>query len=158
MLKLEKYTEADAPLYAQLVFNEQVMNRNLGRVFTDDEAEMFFAVMLEVNAANGREGFYKALDGEKYTGMGALEWNEEENAWEIEYMLLPQFWNRGYGTNLVELLLELARESGKGTHVIAVTDPANIYSQRILRNKNFVFVKEYINADGEPAELYRRSL
>ena len=59
---------------------------------------------------------------------------------------------------MLELLLELARESGKGTHVIAVTDPANIYSQRILRNKNFVFVKEYINADGEPAELYRRSL
>lgn len=36
MLTLEKYTESDYPLYAQLVFNEQSMNRNLGRVFTEE--------------------------------------------------------------------------------------------------------------------------
>lgn len=112
MIILEKYSEEDFPLYAQLVYNEQAMNMNLGRVFTPDEAESFFQMMLACNSSGSTQGFYKVLlrQGEKteYIGMGAMNWNDEYNAVEIEYMLLPEYWNHGYGRALVQHMLEIS--------------------------------------------------
>ena len=158
MLKLEKYAENDYPLYSQLVFNEQTMNMNLGRVFTDEEARLFFDVVLSCNAESPDLGFYKVFTVKnndfKYIGMGALNWNDDYNAVEIEYMLLPQFWNQGHGTELVGLLLQKVNTAHKETDVVAITDPANTYSKRLLQRAGFDLVKQYINDDGEPAELY----
>ena len=154
MLMLEKYTENDYPLYTQLVFNEQAMNINLGRVFTEEEANLFFQMVLNCNAESPDLGFYKVCLGKEYIGMGALNQNDEYNAIEIEYMLLPQYWNQGHGTELVRLLLQKATDAYPNSDIAAITDPANIYSKRILHRVGFRFVKQYINDDGEPAELY----
>ena len=160
MLTLKKYTENDYDLYAKLVFNEQTMKMNLGRVFTDEEATMFFQMVLSCNAASPDLGFYQVLAGQggegEYIGMGALNWNDDYNAVEIEYMLLPSFWHQGYGTELVALLLQKASEAHRGADVVAITDPANVYSKRILKSAGFAFVKQYVNDDGEPAELYAK--
>lgn len=154
MLTLEKYTENDYPLYAQLVFNEQAMNRNLGRVFTEEEADLFFRMVLRCNAESPDWGFYKVFFGKAYIGMGALTPNDDYNAVEIEYMLLPDYWNQGHGTELVRLLLQKAKNAYPEADIAAITDPANTYSKRILQRAGFDLVKQYINDDGEPAELY----
>lgn len=158
MLTLEKYTENDDSLYSRLVFNEQTMNMNLGRVFTEEEAGSFFQMVLRCNAASSDLGFYKVFLGQgkdnEYIGMGAINWNDDYNAVEIEYMLLPQYWNQGHGTKLVELLLQKARGAYKEADIVAITDPANTYSKRLLQRAGFYLVKQYVNEDGEPAELY----
>lgn len=69
-------------------------------------------------------------------------------------MLLPQYWNKGYGTNLVNLLLQKANETHKEAAIIAITNPTNTYSKRILQRAGFELVKQYVNEDNEPAELY----
>ena len=161
MLRVEKFTEDDYPLYSRLVFNEQTMRMNLGRVFTEEEARLFFQAVLSCNAANPDRGFFKvfAEQGQaiEYIGIGALTWNDDYNTIEIEYMLLPQYWHQGYGTELVKLLLQSVSEADQKTDVVAITDPANTYSKRILQHARFQFVKQYVNPDGEPAELYIRS-
>lgn len=158
MLALKKYTENDYPLYSQLVFNEQTMNMNLGRVFTDEEAVLFFQMALRFNRENPDLGFYQvfAKQGKDahYIGMGALTWNDDYHAIEIEYMLLPQYWNQGHGTELVTLLLQMANNACQETDIVALTDPENVYSKRILQRVGFTFVKQYVNDDGELAELY----
>lgn len=158
MLNLEKYTENDYQLYSRLVFNEQVMNMNLGRIFTDEEASSFFEMMLSCNAESPDLGFYKLFseqngDGE-YIGMGALNRNDDYGAIEIEYMLLPEYWNQGHGTALVKMLLQKANRAHSDADIVAITDPANTYSKRILQRAGFDLVKKYVNDDGEPAELY----
>ena len=60
-MKLEKYDETDEALYSRLVFNEETMKMNLGRVFTEEEARMFFRAVLELNAAESYLGYYKCL-------------------------------------------------------------------------------------------------
>lgn len=161
MLKLEKYTDDDYPRYLQLVFNEQTMNMNLGRVFTHEEADLLFQMVLRCNAASPDLGFYKVFLGQgkdsEYIGMGALNWNDDYNAVEIEYMLLPRYWNQGHGTELVRLLLQRAGEANRETDIVAITDPANTYSKRILRRMCFKLAKRYVNDDGELAELYIKS-
>lgn len=155
MLRLEKFTIEDRKDYEALVFNEAAMRMNMGRVFTAQEAETFFAMVLNCNRAGGTTGFYRVCcrDGTHWTyiGMGALSENEKEGALEIEYMLLPQFWHRGYGTALVARLLALCGDAP----VVAVTDPENVFSRRILRRFGFSFVRSFVNPDGEQAELYR---
>lgn len=156
-MKLEKFSDKDKGLYKKLVFNEEAMKMNLGRAFTKEEAEMFFQAVLEQNAEDGVLGFYKVCvsdSGEdEFIGMGALSDNEEYGAVEIEYMLLPKFWNRGLGTELVKKLIAMSKDSGY-EKVVAITDPDNTYSKRILAKEGFSLTKEYVNDDGEPAELY----
>ncbi len=134
--------------------------KNYGRTFTEAEAGQLFSAMLEANAEDSVTGFYKvfvpAAHGETYIGMGAL--NPNDGVFEIEYMLLPQYWNRGYGTALVETLLSMAKASGLCRTVEAITDPDNIYSKRILVHAGFAPVKQFVNDDGEPAQLYRKEL
>lgn len=160
-MRLEKYNESDEQLYTQLVFNEAVMKMNLGRVFTAEEAEMAFRMVTVQNASESRLGVYKVFiceaGEEEYIGMGALCLNEEYNAVEIEFMLLPQHWNRGYGTMLVKNLVDMAAASGTDTQVVAITDPSNVFSQKTLLKNGFTFVKQYVNMDGEPAMLYQKN-
>ena len=159
-MRLSKYNKDDKELYEQLVFNDKVMRQNYGRTFTKAEAELLFSVMLVTNAACTL-GYYKVLvpidNDETYIGMGALNRNED-GVFEIEYMLLPEYWNRGYGTALVQTLLLMAKVSGLSETIEAITDPSNTYSKRILEHTGFVFVKQYNNADGALAELYRKNI
>ena len=158
-MRLEKYSDKDKEQYEALVFNEEAMKMNLGRAFTKEEAEMFFQAVLEQNAEEGVLGFYKVCvsdsGADEFIGMGALSDNEEYGAVEIEYMLLPKFWNRGLGTELVKKLIAMSKDSGY-ERVVAITDPGNTYSKKILTKEGFSLAKEYVNDDGEPAELYIR--
>ncbi len=161
-MKLEKFDETDEDLYSRLVFNEETMKMNLGRVFTEEEAQMFFRAVLEMNATESCLGYYKVLisrEGKNtYIGMGAINYNEEYEAVEIEYMLLPKYWNQGYGTELVEILIKMVSDARVSSSIIAISDPANSYSQRILVKKGFELVKRYLNSDGELADLYCREV
>jgi RimJ/RimL family protein N-acetyltransferase len=161
-MKLEKFDETDEDLYSRLVFNEETMKMNLGRVFTEEEAQMFFRAVLEMNATESCLGYYKVLISREgkitYIGMGAINYNEEYEAVEIEYMLLPEYWNQGYGTELVEILIKMVSDARVSSSIIAISDPANSYSQRILVKKGFEFVKRYLNSDGELADLYCREV
>lgn len=156
-LKLIKFTENDRALYESLVFNEDVMRQNYGRTFTAEEAKMLFSAMLEANAEPGPLGFYRADVGGGFAGMGALTQNET-GALEIEYALLPQFWRQGYGTALAATLVRMAAESGRSETVEAITDPGNLPSKRILIKAGFTLAKQYENDDGEPVELYRKTV
>ena len=161
-MTLEKFKKADEALYRQLVFNVQAMEMNLGRIFTEEEAEAFFQAMLEINASGSCTGFYKVFvpqeEDVSYIGMGAITINEEYGTAELEYMLLPQFWNQGYGTELVSTLLRMTKDSGLFSRVIAITDPANQYSRRILRKNGFELSERLANDDGEPVELYSKQI
>ena len=158
-MKLEKYDETDEDLYALLVLNEETMKMNLGRVFTEEEARMFFRAVLEINAAESCLGYYKVFVSNEgmntYIGMGAITQNEEYEAVEIEYMLLPEYWNHGYGTELVETLIGMIRNARLSSEIIAITDPANSRSQRILVKQGFALIRRILNRDGELADLYR---
>ena len=156
-MRLEKFRPEDRELYEELVFNEETMSMNYGRVFSKEEADMLFRYILDANSGNGLTGYYKAFTDE-YIGLGALTFNEEEFALEIEYMLLPEYWGMGYGSELVAILTEMAGDSGLADTVNAITDPDNERSGKILLKNGFRLIKNYTNKDGEPAVLYSKEL
>ena len=156
-MRLEKYGAEDRELYEELVFNEETMSMNYGRVFSKEEADMLFRYILDANSGNGLTGYYKVFTDE-YIGLGALTFSEEECALEIEYMLLPEYWGLGYGSELAAILTGMAGDSGLASTVHAITDPDNGRSGKILLKNGFRLIKNYINKDDEPAVLYTKEL
>lgn len=157
MFTLEKFTTADYPLFHTLVTNEPAMRMNLGRHLTKAEAEQFFEAVKWENAKGSVLGYYKvftlAQGSPSFLGMDVLEQNDDYQAIEVEYMLLPQYWNRGYGTALLRALMGLAASFQSSCDLIAILDPQNTYSKRMLCHAG---EKQYLNAENDPVELYRR--
>lgn len=157
MITLGKFTTADYPLFHTLVTNEPAMRMNLGRHLTKAEAEQFFEAVKWENAKGSVLGYYKvfplAQGSPSFLGMDVLEQNDDYQAIEVEYMLLPQYWNRGYGTALLRALMGLAASFQSSCDLIAILDPQNTYSKRMLCHAG---EKQYLNAENDPVELYRR--
>ena len=102
-------------------------------------------------------GYYKVFPltqgSPTFLGMGVLEQNDDYQAIEVEYILLPQYGNRGYGTALLRALIGLAVSFQSNCDLIAILDPQNTYSKRMLCHAG---EKQCLNAENDPVELYRR--
>lgn len=61
---------------------------------------------------------------------------EEGTVWEIGYMLLPDYWNLGYGTETVQWMMEAAREAGI-RKLTAMTHEQNEASIHLLKKMGF---------------------
>lgn len=146
-------SENDFAPFSRLVLNEQVMRMNMGRTFTPEEAESYFAFILRYNRENPDTGTYLVFANDAFIGVGAL-YCRPEGA-EIEYMLLPEFWNRGYATEIVSELLKVARGKPEIHQIRAMMDPKNAASRRVLIKNGFVYEKtEHIAEDNTDAETY----
>ena len=90
-------SQEDFAYFSRLAFNEDVMVPNMGRVFTQEEAEGYFAWLLEANRTCPESGCYKVFAGEDpaFIGLGSL-WVREDGA-EIDYMVLPDYWTPAGG-------------------------------------------------------------
>ena len=130
-------SQEDFAYFSRLAFNEDVMVPNMGRVFTQEEAEGYFAWLLEANRTCPESGCYKVFAGEDpaFIGLGSL-WVREDGA-EIDYMVLPDYWNRGYATEGVAALCRWALAQPGVTGIEAETAPDNAASQRVLEKLGF---------------------
>ena len=54
-------SQEDFAYFSRLAFNDDVMVPNMGRVFTQEEAEGYFAWLLESNQTHPDSGCYKVL-------------------------------------------------------------------------------------------------
>lgn len=141
-IRLEPFmSETEYPYFAGLVFNEAVMNMNMGRVFTAEEAEGYYANILEYNRANDHSGTYKVFlrrDG-SYIGLCSL-WVKGDAA-EVEYMVLPEYWGKGFAAEMVACLTEAAKQIPSVTKVSGLVDPENAASKSVLTKNGFVYEK-----------------
>lgn len=160
-LNLVKYSNLDFHFFSSLVCNETVMNMNMGRSFTEDEAHEFFAYALDTSEKHSYAGLYKAYTNENgtYIGTAILRVNQEKSSSEIEYMLLPEYWGYGYGTEIAAMLLELAVMCKGINEITAITVPENMASKRVLVKNGFVFEKKYkVEETDSWAELFTKKL
>ena len=126
---------------------------DMGRAFTPEEAETYFAFILRYNRENPDTGTYLAFVNDTFIGVGAL-YCRSEGA-EIEYMLLPEFWNRGYATEIVSELLKIARGKPEIHQIRTMMDPKNAAFRRVLFKNGFVYeTTERIAEDNTDAEIY----
>jgi len=153
---LEKLLPQNFESFFTLTGNEKVMARAL----SNEEARKKFNYFLENNELHKSYGSFKVLEvlSSKLMGFAKLETTKEkpEEA-ELGYMLLPEFWGNGFGSEIAEILLEVAISDPNLTRVYANTDPNNVASRKILINNGFAS-EEVGEIDGLPSEIFGRKL
>jgi RimJ/RimL family protein N-acetyltransferase len=94
-----------------------------------------------------------------YIGLGALVVNDDVTEGELEYLLLPEYWGQGYGSEIAEELLKIAEAANSIRTIEASIDPNNIGSRKILLNNGFVSCKLYENPDDDsPVEMLSKKI
>lgn len=157
-LLFEHYCESDFDVYFPLVNNAEVMKMILGRPLLEYEARMRFKDMLELNQANSIMGHYKVSD--KFTGRNlgqAKLVRTESHQAEIGYLMAPEYWRNGYGSEIAQALVELAKSIVEIKYLIAIIDPENAASRRILEKQGFQWDYEG-KYYGLPAVYYKLEL
>lgn len=152
--------EDDFQYYLDLVSNEKVMVMNYGRVFTLIESNLIYKRMLKSNKNYEAFGYFKVFekDTNAFIGSSAITLNNDFTEAEIEYMLMPDYWGKGYGSEIVMNLLKKAEETKSIHKVIAITDPNNLPSKKILFNNGFVSCKIFEIDDGSLAEVHSKEI
>jgi [ribosomal protein S5]-alanine N-acetyltransferase len=72
---------------------------------------------------------------------------------QLGYSVLPQYQGRGYATELVNALIEWAREQPGLERIVAETEWANPASARVLQKAGFVEVGSIEGSEGSRFEL-----
>lgn len=161
-LSFEKFLSADEfQLFLEVATNEKVAVMNYGSVFTAKEVRQIYEGILKINMLHESFGYFKVFLKETgtYIGLGALVVDEDFLEGEVEYMLLPEYWGQGYGNEIVEELVKRAESTKSIVRIMAITDPNNISSKKILKNNSFVLFKLSENPDnGSVIEIFCKEL
>jgi len=157
---LEKLLRQDFESFYALTGNGKVMAMITERPLSKEEALKKFNYFLENNKLHKSFGSFKVFEVEDsgVLGFAKLEITDE-NRYEAElgYMLLPEFWGRGYGNEIAEHLIKVAKSDPLLKRVYANTDPDNIASRKILLKNGFTSEKVG-RIDGLPSEIFGREL
>lgn len=149
----KKITSEDLPYCKKLFLNKAVMDLNYGRPFTDSECEQCFAGMLSTDSrlTISNTGNFKVYlkDSNEFIGICSLtpDYNTIDQGWEITYMLLPKFWHKGYGTDLVAKLIDISKDITDIHVLFAITGDNNMASMKVLKKNNFKTLRESTNPD-----------
>ncbi|PMC34844.1 GNAT family N-acetyltransferase [Bacillus sp. UMB0899] len=158
-LNFEKFKAKDFNDYFLLVSNEQVMAQITERAIPLEEARINYQKLLARNQKDELFGSYKVYDRltEEYIGLGHLTINESltEEA-ELGYMILPNYWGKGYGHLIAKHLIAIAKQTKVHT-LTAIIDPENIPSRKILLKNGFNSVK-LCEIEGLPGEILSRNI
>ena len=157
---LDKMLPQDFEAFFTLTGKKQVMELITGRALTREESLAKFNSLLKNNRLHESLGSFIVMDGTDSTmlGFAKLEITEEDrNNAELGFMLLPEFWGRGYGREIAEQLMGIAESHPGLNRVYANIDPDNMASRKILLRMGFVS-EELGVIDGLPSEIFGRKL
>jgi RimJ/RimL family protein N-acetyltransferase len=159
-ISLEKLEPQDFESFYALTGNDKVMAMITERALSKEEGLKKFNYFLGNNKLHKSFGSFKVLEvySSKLLGFAKLEITKEKpQEAELGYMLLPEFWGRGLGSEIAEMLLEVAIADPNLTRVYANTDPNNVASRKILINNGFAS-EEVGEIDGLPSEIFGRQV
>lgn len=131
-LKFRPVCEDDLKFMLTLTGNPDVVRYLPGMIADED---MMRSWLSNVQPEDDEYCIYLKDTGEAI-GKCSLTLQEDGASCEIGYMLLPQYWNQGYGTEAAEWLMNMARACAV-LRITAMTHAQNIASVRILEKLGF---------------------
>lgn len=152
MLTFEKFTREDFMEYYRLVGDAEVMQYISGVAYTEEAASKRLDEIVQEHTMSSVTGHFKVSDEDTFIGYAKVVITSEDEI-EIGYMLVKEFWGKGYGKRVALEMLELALalQASEDRKIIAIIDPNNIASKKILTGIGFTSV--WIgDMDGLPGE------
>ncbi len=90
-------------------------------------------------------------------GLNKLDFDDNTQEIELGYMLFPQYWYQGFGTELCNALIQYAYEILHLKEVFAVCNKQNFASKKILEKVNMSYIGD-IKYQNIMQLLYKKSL
>ena len=143
-LLLRQFSTEDAEFILELL-NEPSFIRNIGDrgVRTIEGANSYILNGPVVSYAKNGFGLYlvKLKETNESIGMCGLIKRDTLEDVDIGYAFLPRFWSKGYAVESALAVKEYARNVIGLNHIVAITDPENEGSIRVLEKIGFNFEK-----------------
>lgn len=137
-IQLKKFQTNDFQVYFDTVKDDEVMKFITGKGLTEKEAETKFNSILNLNSENKDLGYFIVYKGKTVLGECKLVNDEKDTTqFEIGYILKKEYWGRGIGSMICRKLLNLAELIDPNKGVIALIDPSNIASKKLLLKFGF---------------------
>ena len=159
---LRQFSTDDAEFILELL-NEPSFIQNIGdrKVRTLDDACAYIMNGPVASYAKNGFGLYAVVlkDTHETIGMCGLIRRDTLEDVDIGYALLPQFWSRGYALEAAQAVKEYARNAIGLKRLVAITDPANEGSIRVLEKLGLRFEKMVrLSADDIELKLFTADL
>jgi len=154
----KKASEPDRSNYINWYTNDTVMKYITGKGMTDEAAKVRFEFALDTNKNFPELGFYsvnKKVDN-AFVGLGKLVYYGKKQV-EVGYGLMPEFWGKKYATEILKCFIDYSITLPKIKELIAIVDPENIPSKKILANQSFTYLKKGLENE-RPVEYYILSI
>jgi len=157
-LILRQFSPADAGLILELL-NEPSFIQNIGDrgVRTLADAERYMETGPVASYARNGFGLYLVFLKESHEsiGMCGLIKRDALDDVDVGYAFLPRYWSKGYAIESVRAVLEYARNIVQLKRVVAIVDPNNQGSIRVLEKAGFQFEKMVrLSADDIELKLF----
>lgn len=139
-IRLEKYQSTDFEEYFSLVSDDEIMKYITGKGLNKDEAGKKFLSILKQSSNDVDLGYFKVYKVDKNTLLGdcKIVYNTYlDKSLEIGYLLKKEFWQKGIGTLICTELIKVTKEKFSDFKIIAIIDPENIASRKLLEKFGF---------------------
>jgi [ribosomal protein S5]-alanine N-acetyltransferase len=142
-LHYEKFTPDHFEDYYRLVSQQDVMVYISGSGLDVEGARKRFERSLRADGQQSDMGFVAVYENatNMYVGLGKIV-PFEDGFTEIGYALLPEFWGKGYASEITCRLIAYARECGSVESLVALVAPENQASINVLTKQQFRFFRE----------------
>lgn len=142
-LRYEKFTPDHFEDYFRLVSKQEVMLHISGAGLDLEGARRRFEISLRADGQQGDMGFVAVYEraSDSFVGLGKIV-PFEDGFTEIGYALLPDFWGKGYASEITCRLITYARERGTVESLVALVAPENRASINVLTKQQFRFFRE----------------
>ncbi|MBO9613422.1 MAG: GNAT family N-acetyltransferase [Dyadobacter sp.] len=147
-LRYEKFTRDHFEDYFRLVSQQDVMLYISGTALDAEGARNRFERSLRADGQQSDMGFVAVYEqaSDLYIGLGKIV-PFEDGFTEIGYALLPEFWGKGYASEITGRLIAYARECGNIESLLALVEPENQASINVLTKQQFRFFREIAEGD-----------
>ncbi len=133
-LALRRFTMADAELVNRLNGDPRVMRYAGGTLTRAQSDEVLKERMIEYYERHPGFGIWATLERSTgaCVGLHLLNHIRGEDFIQVGYLLFPEYWGRGYATEMTVRILRHGFEALQLPQIVAITDLANLESQRVL--------------------------
>lgn len=161
-LLLRQFSTDDAPFILELV-NEPSFLKNIGDRGVRTLADANSYILNGPVASYAKNGFGLYLVALKETGesigMCGLIKRPGLDDVDIGYAFLPRFWSKGYAVEAARAVKEYAKDPVGLKRLVAIVDPANEVSIRVLEKLGMQFEKMVrLSADDIDLKLFGAEL
>ncbi|WP_439558340.1 GNAT family N-acetyltransferase [Dyadobacter sp.] len=148
-LVYEKFKPSHFNDYYRLVSGQDVMQYITGAGLDETGAKARFQVALDADLGMEEFGFLAVTEKDTAAFIGLAKIVPFEQSYtEIGYALFPEYWGKGYASEITRTMINYALQLGNVKELIALVSPENTSSIRVLTKNNFTFFRKLTGSSG----------